>query len=322
VTASSFNEIAFRPRNALFRFWGAQFPQIGVGPEGELYIAYAGKPSDRPRDDSDIYLVSSQDQGASWSRPTRLNGDDTDAPQFFPSVDVDPAGSVHVMWGDMRDDRAMTRYNIYYTRSEDKGETWGFVDDELGIRDADTRVSDFGSNPNRGFPNGLFIGDYFSLQATDEDVYMVWADTRLGEYGAPNQKIGFARRRAIPSAELFLSPPSGPGGQQVTLQGFGFQPDLNVFVQLGDSTVALARTDTDGNFTNTFYMPVTGEGAQTLTALDESGNAASTSYFTEFGFGTVQELFDDLSQQIEDLRQSQGGPTASPSSGAQESPQS
>jgi hypothetical protein len=152
VTASVFNEIGFRPRNAFFRFWGSEFPQVAVGPEGELYIAYAGRPSDRPRDDSDIFLVSSMDQGETWGRPTRLNDDDTDAPQFFPSVDVDPSGSVHVMWGDMRDDTAMTRYFIYYTRSDDKGETWGFVDEDLGITSGDTRVSDFGSNPNRGGP--------------------------------------------------------------------------------------------------------------------------------------------------------------------------
>jgi hypothetical protein len=318
--ASSFNEIPFRPRNSFFRFWASEFPQLAIGPDGELYIAYVAKPSDRPRDDGDAYIVKSEDQGQTWSRPTRLNDDDGFATQFFPSVDVDPSGAVHVMWGDMRDDPAATRYHIYYTRSDDKGETWGFVDEELGIRSGDTRVTDFGSNPNRGFPFGLFIGDYFSIQATEEDVYMLWADTRLGEFGGPNQKIGFARREAIPSPELFVSPPAGPGGQEVTLQGFGFQPDLTVYVQLGDSTVATGRTDNEGTFTNTFYMPVTGEGAQTLTVLDESGNRASTSYFTEFGFGTIQQLVEDLSEQISELREQQGAPvTTAP--GSEESPE-
>jgi hypothetical protein len=128
---------------------------------------------------------------------------------------------------------------------------------------------------------------------------MVWADTRLGEYGAPNQKIAFARRESIPGPELFLSPPSGPGGQQVTLQGFGFGPELNVYVLLGDSTVAFARTDDTGQFTTVFYMPITSEGAQTVTAVDDSGNRASTSYFTEFGFGTIAEELQDLRDQIE-----------------------
>jgi hypothetical protein len=221
------------------------------------------------------------------------------------------------MWGDSRDDTAYARYHIYYTQSTDDGETWGFEIPDLDVRAGDTRVSDFGSNPNRGFPGGRFLGDYFSLQATDEDVYMVWADTRLGEYGAPNQKIAFARQQAIPGPELFLSPPSGPGGQQVTLQGFGYQPDLNVFVLLGDSTVATARSDDTGQFTVVFYMPITSEGAQTLTALDESGNRASTSYFTEFGFGTIAEQYEDLSRQLDELRaaadrSAEASPEASP----------
>lgn len=297
VTASAFNELGFRPRTSFFRYWGSEFPQLAIGPKGELYIAYCAKPSEPARDDSDVYLVSSTDDGQTWGRPTRLNDDDGAALQFFPSIDVDPNGSVHAMWADMRDDPSETRYQIYYTRSDDQGETWGFVDDVLGIRSGDTRVSDFGSNPNRGFPFGLFLGDYFSLKATADEVYMVWPDTRLGEYGAPNQKIAFARRAAITKPQLFLSPPSGPGGQQVTLQGFGFQPDLNVFVQLGDSTIAYGRTDRDGQFTNVLYMPVTGEGAQTLTAADESGNVASTSYFTDFGFGSIKQLLDELKQQ-------------------------
>ena len=143
---------------------------------------------------------------------------------------------------------------------------------------------------------------------------MVWSDTRLGEFGGPNMKIAFARQRAIPGPELFLSPPSGPGGQQVTLQGFGYQPDLNVYIQLGDSTVAVGRTDETGIFSNVFYMPITSEGAQNLTAVDESGNRASTSYFTEFGFGDIAKQYQELSDQIAELKAQLGedGAEASP----------
>ncbi len=300
--ASTFNEIDFRPRNAYFRYWGSAFPQLAVGPDSELYVVYTARPSDRLHDDGDIFLVASRDRGETWTRPRRLNDDDGAALQFFPAVDVGPDGVVHVMWGDMRDDPAQTRYHIYYTRSEDGGESWGFELEELDLRVGDMRVTDFASNPNRGFPNGLFIGDYFSIKATAEDVYMVWADTRLGEFGGLNQKIGFARQRAIASPEVFLSPPAGPGGQEVTLQGFGFQPDMNLFVQLGDATIAFARTNPDGRFTSRFYMPVTGEGAHSVRVLDASGNVAGTSFYTEFGFGTIERLMRDLGRQIDELR--------------------
>ncbi len=318
VTASTFNEIGFRPRTAFFRYWASEFPQIASGPDGELYIAYVARPPDNVADDGDVYLVASTDKGATWTRPTRLNDDKGSALQFFPSVAVDPDGGVHVMWGDMRDDPAQTRYSIYYTRSLDHGATWGFEDKTLGITTRNTRVSDYASNPNRGFPNGLFLGDYFSIRATSaDDVYMVWADTRLGEYGAPNQKIGFARRKAVPSPDVYLSPATGPGGQQVTLQGFGYQPQLDVFIQLGDTTIATARSDKNGEFTSQLYIPVTSEGAQQLSAVDQSGNIASTSFYTEYGIGNLRDQNADLARQLEEIKAllTSGGtkPAGSPS---------
>jgi len=307
TVASVFNETEFRPRTSYFRFWASSFPQIAAGPDGELYLVYVGRPSDKPNDDGDVYLTASFDGGATWSRPRVLNDDDTEHVQFFPSVDVSPDGNVHVMWGDMRDSPNQARYHIYYTRSEDQGETFGFVNEELDISAGDTRVTDFASNPNYGFPSGLFLGDYFSLAATEEEVYMVWADSRLGEFGPMNQKIAFARQAAVASPEIFISPPAGPGGQEVTLQGFDFQPDMGVFVQIGDSTISTLRTDLDGGFTARIFMPITSEGSQTITAFDESGNGASTSYFTEFGFGTIQELLDDLGGRLDEIEAADAG---------------
>ena len=206
------------------------------------------------------------------------------------------------MWADMRDDPVHIRYHIYYTRSDDRGTSWGFELEEFGYRVRDTRVTDFPSNPNRGFPQGLFIGDYFGIAATDTDVYMVWADTRLAEFGGVNQKIGFARRRPIRSPDIFVSPPAGPGGQNITVQGFNFQPDMTVFITLEDATIASARTNLDGRFTTSLYVPITGEGPQRLAVYDLSGNMASTSYYTEFGFGSMETLFLDLLDEVRDLR--------------------
>ena len=60
----------------------------------------------------------------------------------------------------------------------------------------------------------------------------------------------------------------------MVLQGFDFQPDLGVFVQLGDSTISTLRTNLDGEFTARIYMPITSEGSQTISVFDESGNGA------------------------------------------------
>jgi hypothetical protein len=301
VRIASFLEIPFRPRNAFFRYWASAFPKVAVGPNDELYVVYTALPPENPNDEGDVYFIRSTNGGTRWSRPERLNQDETANVQFFPAIDVDPNGTLHVMWGDMRDDPVGTRYHIYYTSSEDQGDTWGFTNEELALQVPDTRVTDFSTNPNRAFPSGVFIGDYFGLEATGEEVYMVWADGRLGEFGAINQKIGFARKRSVPSPEIFLSPDTGPGGETVTAQGHGFQPDMGYFLQVGGSTVFAGRTSSDGVITAEVFVPISGEGAHQVSLVDESGNIAATSFYMEFGFDNIQQSLSNLNQQVEQL---------------------
>ena len=294
ILASSFNELNFRARTGNFRYWGSGFPQMAIGPKNELYIVYTARSTSNPRDDADIFFIRSTDGGRNWTRPKRLNADTTTRVQTYPSIAVSPKGVLHAMWLDFRDDKSEMRYNVYYTKSEDGGNTWGFEQKEQNIRSGDTRVTDFPSNPNKAFPGGSFIGDYLSIKATDEDVYMVWPDSRLGEFGGINQKIGFARQRSIKSPEIFVSPSAGPGGQTVSVQGFNYQPESTIFIQLGNAVIAVARTNPEGRFSTTFFMPVTGEGAQNMAAVDSSGNVAGASFFTEFGFGNIQTLLKSL----------------------------
>jgi hypothetical protein len=298
VQAGVIREPHFRPRSAFFRYWGTAFPQVAVGPDQEIYIATTGLPPDKATDDGDIYLFRSLDAGETWEDPVRLNTDDTNRPQFFPSIDVSPDGVLHAMWADMRDDPDEVRYHIYYSKSEDQGATWGFTIPDQNFTAPDTRVTDFPSNSLRGFPQGLFIGDYFSLAAADGEVYMVWADTRLGEFGGPNQQIAFARQEAIKSPSLFLNPPSGPAGRTIDIQGFDFQPDSDILLLVGGVIIANERTDDEGQFQTTIFMPVTGEGPNNIQAFDETGNAATASFYTEFGFDNIQESLDRINQQL------------------------
>lgn len=301
IRIASFLEPGFRPRNAYFRYWASAFPKLAVGPNDELYIAYTAIPPDSQEDDGDIFFIRSLDGGRRWSQPKQLNQDRGNALQFFPAMDVGPDGVLHVMWGDMRDDPVETRYHIYYTRSEDQGETWGFELPELNMRVGDTRVTDFPSNPNKGFPNGLFLGDYFAIAAAEGEAYLAWADTRLGEFGGYNQKIGFTRQRTIPAPEIFISPNAGPAGERITVQGHGFQPLINYYLLVGGTEVASGRTDDLGRMTANVFVPISGEGAHAVTLVDGSGNFASTSFYMEFGFDNVKEIAAQLEALLESL---------------------
>src|SRR5690606_36308079 len=57
VIATTFNEVAFRPRTAYFGYWGSAFPQVAVAPDGKLYIAYGARTPIMPNDDGYIYVV-------------------------------------------------------------------------------------------------------------------------------------------------------------------------------------------------------------------------------------------------------------------------
>ena len=291
---SGFLEPGFRARHASFRSWSSAFPKLATGPGDEVYVMWVAIPNDNPEDDGDVFLVSSSSRGETWSRRRKVNDDDTARFQFFPELTVDPKGTLHAMWGDMRDDPVEVAYHIYYASSEDGGQTWS----------VNSRVTDFPSNPNRAFPGGRFIGDYFGIAATEDDVYMVWADARLGEFGPTNQKIGFARKRLMPTPSIFISPPSGPGGKDVVVQGFNFQPNRDIFIEVAGVIVSTARTQGEGRFTTQIFVPIAGKGAHSVRVIESSGNVASTSFFMDFGFDTIQEatdLISSLSERIDAL---------------------
>ncbi|MEM4281999.1 MAG: sialidase family protein [Candidatus Caldarchaeum sp.] len=262
-----------------FRSWSSMFPVLGTNPENsnEVYIVF-GAVGREPGDLSDVYFAKSTDGGLTWSRPKRVNDDLTIRNQFFPTMAVSSNGTIHVIWGDMRDDPDNYRYHIYYTRSGDRGNT--FMEN--------ARVTDYPSNPAYGIAS--FVGDYWGIAATDGDVYMVWTDSRAGFRGAPNQDIGFARLRPVRAPTIFVSPPQGPAGQVISIVGDGFAArQREVFIEVDGVVISSFPTDGAGRFTATIFVPVSGEGAHLVRAIDVLGNVAEATYYTSFGFNNINE---------------------------------
>ena len=301
TAAARFPEPGFRARNSVFRSWASTFPKLAVTPNGDVHALWVGLPTDDPEDDGDVFYIRSTDEGRTWSRRIKVNDDEASSFQFFPDISSDPNGNLHAMWGDFRDDPFQVSYHIYYATSEDGGDTWN----------VNSRVTDFPSNPNLAFPGGRFIGDYFGITATEDDVYMVWADGRLGEFGPANQKIGFARQQGMPAPSIFITPPSGPAGQDIVIQGHNFQPNRTVFIEVAGVIVSTARTQDTGRFTTQIFMPISGEGAHVVRVIEESGNQASTSFFMDFGFNTIQNTTDDLTDLIQRMDGGEPGPGGS-----------
>ncbi len=196
-------------------------PSAAVDPDsGQLYLAWdeRGEDGDSP---SDIYFMTSTDQGESWSEPVQLNDDDPDrgANQYFPGVSVAPDGRVDVAWHDFRNDPFFTQgeaggmgsaenerwWDVYHTHSTDGGDTWA----------ANTRVTDRSIDANIGttYNNQDHRGP-IGIASTERSAYVVWPDSRAGGGEFDAEDAYFTRLRfdtAEPAAATGMSAGSDAG---------------------------------------------------------------------------------------------------------------
>jgi hypothetical protein len=149
------------------------WPQIAVGPEGNLYLAWSGLVSNGVRN---IYFIRSTDDGASWSSPTDIAGASSTFDQFWPVITVTSSGRVDVVWYDRRDDPSNSLVNLYYTYSLDGGQTFAPI----------TKVTTAQTSTSVGSPTStLYFGDYIDMAETADGAALpVWTDTRLGNQEA------------------------------------------------------------------------------------------------------------------------------------------
>lgn len=231
--------------------WLVPTPATAVGPDGTIYIAYEDDP-DGPEgpDMADIFLVYSRDGGRTWSEPVRVNDDSGHAAQFFPMIAVRRSdNSIHIAWGDKRLDPDGVGYDIYYTYSRDGGATFA----------KNIRVTDITINPLFGIP--FFIGDYFGMAVTDNNVYIVWTDSRRGSLApvpgayrgaALNQDIyiAFMDRRDPPSIEI--RPQSIEAGYASTIEVRGSNMPREARLGIAVGSLILDKdvwSDQNGSFT-------------------------------------------------------------------------
>jgi len=270
-----------------FRAWSSLFPIISIGPEGNVYAVFSSKVDGL--DNSDVLFSRSRDGGSTWSIPKRVNDDDTANDQFFPWINVGNNGTIHVIFGDRRDDVNNIRYNIYYARSTDGGSTFT----------SNVRVSERSSNPFYGIPEGAYIGDYFTVASSSEDVYVAWTDCRTGQRSSPNQDIMFARIRPLPPPEIVLSSASGSSGSPVEVNGRRFAAyDRRVSIRFDGLEVGAAYTDPEGGFKSEISVPFSASGGHEISAVDVLGNVAAATFEVNYG---LEDVGRDVQKAREDI---------------------
>jgi PKD repeat protein len=155
------------------------FPSMAVdisgGPNnGNLYIVWAniGAPGINTGPDIDVYMIYSDDEGATWSNPVKVNQDPSGQGKehYFPWITCDRlTGELSVVFYDDRN-VASTQCEVFVASSADGGLTW-----------EDFKVSDvaFTPAPIPGLASN-YMGDYLGISAVGSRVYPTWTDNRSG----------------------------------------------------------------------------------------------------------------------------------------------
>jgi len=161
--------------------WPTMFPHLAVSPEGIVYLVSTTDPSGSdlpawPSDQGDIIFTRTLDQGITWE-PIKIFKLAND--QFFPAIDVQNDGTIHIIFGDRQYDITTPNdnYGISYTVSLNNG--LDFTTPQ--------RVSKALSDPivSLYLPEGLitgiliFPGDYFDLAVTDFAAHPIWGDRNI-----------------------------------------------------------------------------------------------------------------------------------------------
>lgn len=116
----------------------------------------------------DVFVAKSTDGGETWNNPVRVNDDDTQRPQFFTWMSVDPkTGYIYVVFYDRRNTTGNIT-DVYLARSKDGGDNFeNFLISESSF--------DFPEN----FP--LFFGDYNNIAAYNGKIYPAWTRVEVND---------------------------------------------------------------------------------------------------------------------------------------------
>ena len=131
---------------------------LSQGPyRGSVYVNWSDQRNGA--DDTDIWLIRSDDGGNTWSDPIRVNDDGPGSHQFLSWMAVDPAtGAVYIVFYDRRSYQN-NQTDVYLATSLDGGQT--FVNHRI--------------NETSFTPNPLvFFGDYNNISAYDGRVFPIW----------------------------------------------------------------------------------------------------------------------------------------------------
>ena len=213
--------------------------------QGRIYVTYVGRvlADGVPTDNTDIYLIYSDDSGKSWTGPSLVNDDNAQTDgfsegfgvlsgraQFEPSVAVDQStGTLVISYYDGRYDAARARVATTIATSIDGGATFGqqaFANTPLAVTNQATGqqqvlgpILDNNSSGNPAAETTFGYGQSQGLAVAGGHVYPAWSSNENGGLtgggtATTAEKLGIRVSQALIAAgPRIIGGTQGPVGQ-------------------------------------------------------------------------------------------------------------
>jgi len=142
---------------------------------GRVYLVYTIE-NKNESDDTNVEVRFSDDNGATWSDPTRVNTDTTRNSQFLPKIGLDPtSGQIGVIWYDARNDLGRGGSGDTDGVANTDAQVWGAFSRDGKTFTPNLRISAGTSNaPDSG--NGIDYGDYSGVAIYGGVLHPAWSD--------------------------------------------------------------------------------------------------------------------------------------------------
>jgi hypothetical protein len=153
---------------------------------GRVYLVYTAE-SKNESDDTDVYVRHSDDGGATWSGPVRVNDDGTTTSQFLPKISLDPTtGNLAVIWYDSRADLGLGGAGDTDGVFNDDAQLWGSFSTDGGLSFSPNIQISAGTSNAHASTNGIDYGDFSGLSFFGGVAHAAWSDNSNSTGTNPN----------------------------------------------------------------------------------------------------------------------------------------
>ena len=171
-----FDFIPAQPDRSVDAEPGLAWDRTGGPHNGRVYLVYTFRFTNQDNN-MDIFSRYSDDQGATWSAPVRVNDDATKNSQFLPKISLDPtSGNLAVVWYDCRNDLGLGGSGDTNGIPNDDAQFWGAFSRDGGQTFTNNFQISAGTSNSRDAHNGIDFGDYTGLSFYGGIAHPVWAD--------------------------------------------------------------------------------------------------------------------------------------------------